>query len=174
MNVTRRGPLTLLGQLSATRNLSPNLPFYSDKPPFPSNLVQVWDDKFVQSGMDDAQSAVLLIAPSFNASLIGAGPTGAPLQPLFGSSDFKVYNVDFQNRAVSKSAVSTVYGIIETLIHSRPTLQSRKRWSRISPMQMHRSTDVLSQVSRTHGIQGEMEVPTLLIVSSMVRQIVST
>lgn len=50
--------------------------------------------------MDDAQSAVLLVAPSFNASLIGAGPTGAPLQPLFGNTDFKAYNIDFENRAV--------------------------------------------------------------------------
>lgn len=52
--------------------------------------------------MDDATSAVLLVAPSFNASLIGAGPTGAPLQPLFGNVDFKAYNIDFENRAVSK------------------------------------------------------------------------
>lgn len=64
------------------------------------NLVQIWDNKFVQTGMDDAQSAMLIVAPSFNASLIGAGPTGAPLQPLFGNVDFKAYNIDFQNRAV--------------------------------------------------------------------------
>ena len=51
--------------------------------------------------MDDSQSSVLIVAPSFNASLIGAGPTGAPLQPLFGNIDFKAYNIDFQNRAVS-------------------------------------------------------------------------
>lgn len=63
--------------------------------------MQVWDDKFVQNGIDDAQSVVLLVAPSFNASLIGAGPTGAPLQPRFGTPDFKAYNIDFQNRAVS-------------------------------------------------------------------------
>jgi len=61
----------------------------------------VWDDKFTQNGLDDAESAVLLVAPSLNASLIGAGPTGAPLQPLFGTTDFKAYNIDFQNRAVS-------------------------------------------------------------------------
>ena len=54
----------------------------------------------MQAGVDDAQSAVLLVAPSFNASLIGAGPTGAPLQPLFGNTDFKAYNVNFENRAV--------------------------------------------------------------------------
>lgn len=100
LNVTRRGPLTLLGELPGTQKLNPGSPFYSN-PPFPNNLVQVWDNKFVQTGMDDAQSAVLNVAPSFNASLIGAGPTGAPLQPLFGNTDFKAYNIDFQNRAVS-------------------------------------------------------------------------
>lgn len=54
----------------------------------------------MEGGIDDAQSAVLTVSPSFNASLIGAGPTGAPLQPLFGNTDFKAYNIDFQNRAV--------------------------------------------------------------------------
>jgi len=53
--------------------------------------------------MDDAQSAVLTVAPSFSAALIGAGPTGAPLQPLFGNIDFKAYNIDFQNRAANFS-----------------------------------------------------------------------
>ncbi|KAF9453118.1 carbohydrate esterase family 8 protein [Macrolepiota fuliginosa MF-IS2] len=102
LNITRQGPLTLLGQLPADVGLTPSSPFYSN-PPFPNNLVQVWDNKFVQTGMDDAQSAVILVAPSFNASLIGAGPTGAPLQPLFGTPDFRAYNIDFQNRAANFS-----------------------------------------------------------------------
>ena len=63
-------------------------------------MVTIWNDIFVHTGMDDAQSSVLLVAPSFNASLIGAGPTGAPLQPLFGNADFKAYNINFENRAV--------------------------------------------------------------------------
>ncbi|PFH53349.1 carbohydrate esterase family 8 protein [Amanita thiersii Skay4041] len=75
MNITRTGPLTLL----------------------------IWNSNFVHIGMDDATSAVLTIAPSFNASLIGAGPTGAPLQPLSGNTDFKAYNIDFQNRAANFS-----------------------------------------------------------------------
>ncbi len=50
--------------------------------------------------MDDADSAVLTVAPSYEAALIGSGPTGAPLQPLFGNTDFRAYNIDFQNRAV--------------------------------------------------------------------------
>lgn len=108
LNVTRQSPLTLLGQLPVQTGISPLLPFYSE-PPFPDNLVQVWDDRFVQTGMDDAESTVLVVAPSFDASLIGAGPTGAPLQPLFGNTDFKAYNIDFQNRAVS------VYGTSDRL-----------------------------------------------------------
>lgn len=71
------------------------------------NLVKIWNNVFVANGIDDAQSAVLTVAPSFNASLIGAGPTGAPLQPLFGNTDFKAYNIDFQNRAVSDTHILT-------------------------------------------------------------------
>jgi hypothetical protein len=84
------------------------------------NLVHIWNNAFATTGldplvflsihstdaclklgMDDAQSAVLIVAPSFNASLIGGGPTGASLQPLFGTTDFKAYNIDFENQAVS-------------------------------------------------------------------------
>ncbi|KAI0075082.1 pectin lyase-like protein [Panus rudis PR-1116 ss-1] len=97
LNVTRKGPLTLLGQLRADTAFSPSSNAST------RNLVHIWDNKFVQTGMDDAQSAVLIVAPSFNASLIGAGPTGAPLQPLFGNTDFKAYNIDFQNRAANFS-----------------------------------------------------------------------
>lgn len=51
--------------------------------------------------MDDAASAVLTVAPNGAGALIGAGTDGAPLQPVFGNVDFKAYNIDFQNRAVS-------------------------------------------------------------------------
>ncbi|KAI0683093.1 pectin lyase-like protein [Earliella scabrosa] len=95
VNVTRSDLVTLLGQLD------PDNAFDPAGNASTRNLVHIWDNKFVQTGMDDAQSAVLLVAPSFNASLIGAGPTGAPLQPLFGNVDFKAYNIDFENRAVS-------------------------------------------------------------------------
>ncbi|KAH9890352.1 pectin lyase-like protein [Cubamyces lactineus] len=97
VNVTRKGPITLLGQLD------PRTAFDPAGNASTRNLVHIWDNKFVQTGMDDAQSAVLLVAPSFNASLIGAGPTGAPLQPLFGNVDFKAYNIDFENRAANFS-----------------------------------------------------------------------
>ncbi|KAI0770383.1 pectin lyase-like protein [Fomes fomentarius] len=97
VNVTRADPVTLLGQLDPATAFDPAGNAST------RNLVHIWDNKFVQTGMDDAQSAVLLVAPSFNASLIGAGPTGAPLQPLFGNVDFKAYNIDFENRAANFS-----------------------------------------------------------------------
>ncbi|KAF5315294.1 hypothetical protein D9619_007383 [Psilocybe cf. subviscida] len=106
VNVTRKGPLTFLGQLplSAAKNANNvRAPFANPSvSPFKQNLVKIWDNKFV-NGSDDATSAVLLVAPSFDASLIGAGPTGAPLQPLFGNTDFKAYNIDFENRAANFS-----------------------------------------------------------------------
>ncbi|PSR80462.1 hypothetical protein PHLCEN_2v6719 [Hermanssonia centrifuga] len=97
INITRTDPVILLGQLS------PHTAFDPAGNASSRNLVQIWDNKFVQTGMDDAQSAMLIVAPSFNASLIGAGPTGAPLQPLFGNVDFRAYNIDFQNRAANFS-----------------------------------------------------------------------
>ncbi|KAH9480216.1 putative pectinesterase/pectinesterase inhibitor 7 [Psilocybe cubensis] len=104
VNVTRTGPLTLLGQLPLEALLTIDQPFAdTSKSPFNQNLVKIWSNSFVHTGMDDAQSAVLLVAPSFDASLIGAGPTGAPLQPLFGNVDFKAYNIDFENRAANFS-----------------------------------------------------------------------
>ncbi|KAK0482590.1 pectin lyase-like protein [Armillaria novae-zelandiae] len=95
LNITRKGPLTLLGQLPAGSTIA------SFANGSASNLVQVWNNKFVHTGMDDADSAVLTVTPSYEAALIGSGPTGAPLQPLFGNTDFRAYNVDFQNRAAN-------------------------------------------------------------------------
>ncbi|KAK7054335.1 hypothetical protein VNI00_003529 [Paramarasmius palmivorus] len=100
VNVTRSGPLTLLGQVSAEYANAVDQPFANASI---LNLVKIFDTKFVQSGMDDADSAVLIVAPNHAGSLIGAGPTGAPLQPVFGNVDFKAYNIDFQNRAANYS-----------------------------------------------------------------------
>ena len=49
--------------------------------------------------MDDADTAVLTVAPSRAGALIGSGPTGAPLQPLSCSANFRAYNIDWENRA---------------------------------------------------------------------------
>ncbi|KAL0576318.1 hypothetical protein V5O48_005667 [Marasmius crinis-equi] len=103
VNVTRTGPLTLLGQLPATLSTSVSEPFFDplNITSASQNLVQIFDTRFVetQGVQDDADSAVLSVAPNRAGALIGAGPTGAPLQPDFGCVDFKAYNIDFQNRA---------------------------------------------------------------------------
>lgn len=76
------------------------------------------------AGEDDALSSVLIVSPSLNASLIGAGPTGAPLQPLFGNVDFKAYDIDFQNRAVSRQR--RVLEVASAHTYTRPISPSVK------------------------------------------------
>jgi hypothetical protein len=48
---------------------------------------------------DNAVTTVLTVAPTWNASLTGSGPTGfaVPADTPFGSSDFRAYNIDFRN-----------------------------------------------------------------------------
>jgi hypothetical protein len=118
VNVTRKAPLTMLVRskplprpLSAASHAAhssqgqlPSNATWAIGVPAPAPLVHIWDNKYIvpNAGMDDADTAVLLVAPSYNASLIGAGTTGAPLQPLFGNADFKAYSIAFENRAVSE------------------------------------------------------------------------
>ncbi|KAF2085050.1 carbohydrate esterase family 8 protein [Saccharata proteae CBS 121410] len=90
LNVTRPGPLTLLGQTS--------------KPDSPSdNAVRVFWQQATGTNetgsLDNAYTAVLTVAPTLNASLTGSGPTGfaVPADTPFGNTDFAVYNVDFVN-----------------------------------------------------------------------------
>ncbi|KAJ3901595.1 hypothetical protein F5879DRAFT_317264 [Lentinula edodes] len=64
------------------------------------NLVQIFNSVFVENGIDDAATAVLTVAPN------GAGTTGAPAQGVFGNVNFKMYNVDIQNRASLTFAIS--------------------------------------------------------------------
>ncbi|KAF8817161.1 carbohydrate esterase family 8 protein [Phlegmacium glaucopus] len=88
VTVTRNGPLILLGQLLNASSNSLNYPFANaSEVPLKQNLVKVWNNKFVQNGTSNAQTAVLLITPSPHAS--------------FGTVDFKAYNIDFENRAAN-------------------------------------------------------------------------
>ncbi|KAJ1305270.1 hypothetical protein OPQ81_000298 [Rhizoctonia solani] len=89
VNVTRQWPLTILGEVVNSTSII--------------NAVEVWSNVAVKPGQDNAVTPALIVAPSWNASLIGSGPAGAPLQPLFGSPDFKAYNIDFNNRAANQS-----------------------------------------------------------------------
>ncbi|KAL0059209.1 hypothetical protein AAF712_014053 [Marasmius tenuissimus] len=106
VNVTRRAPLTLLGQLPSELASAVNEPFFdqTNTSTLKKNLVQIFDTRFVRQGIDDdADSSVLTVAPNRAGALIGAGPTGAPLQPESGNIDFKAYNIDFENRAANFS-----------------------------------------------------------------------
>ncbi|KAJ9103773.1 hypothetical protein QFC21_002235 [Naganishia friedmannii] len=91
VNVTRKGPVTLLGM---TWNPSD----------WESNQVKLWSSSYINqttqtASQDNADAVTLTVSPNRAASLVGAGPAGAPLQPEFGNVDFRVYNIDVANRA---------------------------------------------------------------------------
>lgn len=69
------------------------------------NTVHLWNSSFINQtsqtkSQDNADAVVLTISPNRNASLVGSGPRGAPLQPDFGCRDFRMHNVNVMNRAV--------------------------------------------------------------------------
>ncbi|KAI1843667.1 hypothetical protein JX265_008503 [Neoarthrinium moseri] len=103
LNVTRQGPLTLLGQ----SNRPGRKEAYSDvfghntTDRAHANEVQVyWNaanhDKVFP---DNVYTGVLTVGPTLNATLTGSGPTGfaVPDDTPFGCSDFRAYNIDFRN-----------------------------------------------------------------------------
>ncbi|EED84218.1 candidate pectin methyl esterase from carbohydrate esterase family CE8 [Postia placenta Mad-698-R] len=67
LNVTRRGPLTLLGQTDVPTNQSSN------------SVAIAW--AAVAGTGDNAYTSTLTVAPTLNASLTGAGPDGNPVPP---------------------------------------------------------------------------------------------
>ncbi|KAJ3394453.1 hypothetical protein HDU84_008449 [Entophlyctis sp. JEL0112] len=85
VNVTRTGPLYLLGQTTQPSNRT-------------FNTVQISWAAWAGSG-DDAYTATLTVAPNLAAALTGSGPTGyaVPADNPFGNSDFRAYNIDFIN-----------------------------------------------------------------------------
>lgn len=99
LNVTRPGPLTLLGQSSRVwQGLS-----YADIAinQAVQNEVQVWwnSANFNATFTDNVYTGVLTIGPTLNATLTGSGPTGFPVPAgtPFGCTDFRAYNIDFRN-----------------------------------------------------------------------------
>ncbi|KAH6643307.1 pectin methylesterase family protein [Truncatella angustata] len=103
LNVTRQGPLTLLGQSDKpARNESYSNVYGSnatDKAH--ANDVQIyWNSaNFNKTFTDNVYTGVLTIGPTLNATLTGSGPTGfaVPDDTPFGCSDFSAYNIDFRN-----------------------------------------------------------------------------
>ncbi|KAF2644985.1 pectin lyase-like protein [Massarina eburnea CBS 473.64] len=95
INVTRSGPLYLLGQTSGPASLS-------------GNTVEVtWHAATGgTNATDNAYTSTLTIAPTLNSSLTGSGPTGFPIPPdtPFGNTDFRAYNLNFTNDWLPYSA----------------------------------------------------------------------
>ncbi|KAL3432823.1 pectin lyase fold/virulence factor [Aspergillus tetrazonus] len=90
VNVTRPGPVTLLGQTDHVTDASKNQ--------VTINWAQANHDSTGQS-VDNVFGSVLTVAPTLNASYTGSGPTGFPVpeDTPFGSVDFRAYNIDFTN-----------------------------------------------------------------------------
>ncbi|KAJ5153050.1 uncharacterized protein N7482_009528 [Penicillium canariense] len=90
LNVTRAGPITLLGQTHASTDAAQN------------QVTITWaaanKDSTGQS-VDNVFSSVLIVSPTLDASLTGSGTTGyaVPDDTPFGNKDFRAYNIDFTN-----------------------------------------------------------------------------
>jgi pectin methylesterase-like acyl-CoA thioesterase len=90
VNVTRPGPVYLLGQTRFPEDNSRN------------TVNIIWHNATgaaVNSTLDNAWTSTLTVAPTFNASATGSGPTGNPVPAWtpFGNSDFRAYNLNFIN-----------------------------------------------------------------------------
>ncbi|KAF1974912.1 pectin methylesteras-like protein [Bimuria novae-zelandiae CBS 107.79] len=90
VNVTRPGPLYLLGQTSDAESLGRN------------TVEVVWHNatgSATTGSYDNAYTSTLTIAPTFNSSATGSGPTGNPVpeDTPFGNFDFRAYNLNFTN-----------------------------------------------------------------------------
>lgn len=88
LNITRPGPLTLLGETAHYKDATKNL----------VNVQQNLANGIVKYG-DNVYASVLIVAPTLNASFTGAGPQGWPIPEgtPFGCKDFRAYNIDFRN-----------------------------------------------------------------------------
>ncbi|KAI0802480.1 carbohydrate esterase family 8 protein [Xylaria sp. FL0064] len=99
LNVTRQGPLTLLGvsdrpSLGETYS---NITYDSAQ----ENDVQIYWNSANHDAIfsDNVYTGVLTVGPNLNATLTGSGPTGFPVpdDTPFGCTDFRAYNIDFHN-----------------------------------------------------------------------------
>ncbi|CAE6486760.1 unnamed protein product, partial [Rhizoctonia solani] len=98
VNVTRKGPTTLLG----TTN-------HADK--YVQNLVTVYNTTFMNqttqtAEQDNADTQVLTVAPNKWSTWTGKGFYGDTPEPVpneWGCTDFRAYNINFENRAATKA-----------------------------------------------------------------------
>ncbi|KAG9658294.1 pectin lyase-like protein, partial [Aureobasidium melanogenum] len=97
VNVTRPGPLTLLAQTK----------FPNDNTKNTVNVIWHNATGTASTGSyDNAYTSTLTVAPTFNSSLTGSGPTGNQVPPgtPFGNTDFRAYNLNFINDYLPYSA----------------------------------------------------------------------
>ena len=97
VNVTRQGPLTLLGQTNCPNDATEN------------TVNIIWHN--ATAGVtgytfDNAYTSTLTIAPTFNSSTTGSGPSGNPVPAgtPFGNTNFRTYNLNFINDFLPYSA----------------------------------------------------------------------
>ncbi|GAW23248.1 hypothetical protein ANO14919_128010 [Xylariales sp. No.14919] len=99
LNVTRQGPLTLLGASDRPSRGTPYADIAYDSAH--ENDVQVYWNSANHDAIfsDNVYTGVLTVGPNLNATLTGSGPTGFPVpdDTPFGCTDFRAYNIDFRN-----------------------------------------------------------------------------
>ncbi|KAF5665177.1 pectinesterase [Fusarium heterosporum] len=107
LNVTRRGPLHLIGASNApwVKDLYADIDINSTT----QNDVQIWwnsANPVDGTIRDNVFTSVLTVGPTWNATLTGTGPTGFPVpaDTPFGCTDFRAYNIDFRNDFAPRSA----------------------------------------------------------------------
>ncbi|KAF4445586.1 pectin methylesterase family [Fusarium albosuccineum] len=105
LNVTRRGPLHLIGM--SNKPWKHELYADIDVNTTAQNDVQIWWNSANHnvSFPDNVYTGVLTIGPNLNATLTGSGPTGFPVpaDTPFGCTDFRAYNIDFRNEFIPYS-----------------------------------------------------------------------
>ncbi|KAH8680737.1 pectinesterase family protein [Xylariales sp. PMI_506] len=108
LNVTRPGPLRLLG-VSDRPSKGESYSTVSSDTEHSNGVTVIWAQSNTDSTgqtVDNAVTSVLTVAPTWNASLTGSGPTGfaVPADTPFGNTDFRAYNIDFRNLFALQSA----------------------------------------------------------------------
>ncbi|RBR10286.1 uncharacterized protein FIESC28_09536 [Fusarium coffeatum] len=106
LNVTRRGPLHLIG--ASNKPWVKDLYADIDVNTTAQNDVQIWwnlANTNNGSMSDNVYTSVLTVGPNLDATLTGAGPTGWPVPAgtPFGCTDFRAYNIDFRNDFAPRS-----------------------------------------------------------------------
>ncbi|KAG2365385.1 carbohydrate esterase family 8 protein [Suillus spraguei] len=77
----------LKGSMLGDGQLDPSTAYDSAGNASQRNIVHIWDDLYVKPGVSDPDTATLIISPSSGES--------------FGNTDFRAYNIDFENRAAN-------------------------------------------------------------------------